>query len=220
MWLTPSGRAGAHLSGKATLLPHLPACIKGTAGVACACTPCRHACGVDNCAGLMLTLRNCCMSVQTWRVSLHVQPCGPSPPSFPSPLDSRLHDPIITQVEERVANWLKIPVSHQEDTQVLRWARAVGCTSTTGAGSQGAAVPSSTCPGLDTKMGAPAVQVCCQPKIWRSLGQQRRRKVAADRDGDHVPERRGGGGRDGVHAGQLVAPPVPGGQAGALHALR
>lgn len=34
---------------------------------------------------------------------------------------SRLHDPVITGIEERIAKWTHLNVSHQEDMQVLRY---------------------------------------------------------------------------------------------------
>jgi len=34
---------------------------------------------------------------------------------------SRLHDPVITDIEERIATWTHLNVSHQEDMQVLRY---------------------------------------------------------------------------------------------------
>lgn len=33
----------------------------------------------------------------------------------------RLHDPMVTSVEQRVAAWTKINLTHQEDLQVLRY---------------------------------------------------------------------------------------------------
>ena len=34
---------------------------------------------------------------------------------------SRLHDPIITDIEKRIASWTHLNISHQEDMQVLRY---------------------------------------------------------------------------------------------------
>ena len=36
------------------------------------------------------------------------------------PVCSRLQDPVMSRIEERVSLWTKLPVSHQEDAQVLR----------------------------------------------------------------------------------------------------
>lgn len=40
---------------------------------------------------------------------------------------SRLYDPVVASVEQRVALWTKLNISHQEDTQVLRWVCCTMC---------------------------------------------------------------------------------------------